>query len=61
MTPTEQIATLQAAMRIVSQRGDASTATHIARHIGALSVELATGGTEFQPAPGNRLHRMETR
>lgn len=61
MSTAEQLATLRSAMQIVSGRGDASTAAAVARHVGDLAVELATGHRDTDPMPGNRLHRMETR
>lgn len=59
MTTQEQMATLQAAMAIVFERGDVATGDALARHIGGLAVDIATGGTEPETMPGKRLHRME--
>lgn len=57
MTGAEQIAALQVAMQIVSQRGDSVTASRIAPHIANLSIDIAIG---FDPKakPGKRLIRL---
>lgn len=46
-------------MAIVFERGDVATGDALARHIGGLAVDIATGGTEPETMPGKRLHRME--
>lgn len=54
------MATLQAAMAIVFERGDVATGDALARHIGGLAVDLALGDRSDTTAmPGKRLHRME--
>lgn len=60
MSLPEQMTTLQAAMAIVFERGDTTTGDALARHIGAIAVDIATGGTaELAAMPGKRLHRIE--
>jgi len=61
MTPAEQMTKLQAAMAIVFERGDVATGDALARHVGALAVDIATGDDSDRTMPGKRLHRMETR
>lgn len=59
MSPAEQMTTLQSAMAIVFERGDTTTGDALARHIGAIAVDIATGGAELAAMPGKRLHRIE--
>lgn len=54
MTRAEQIMALRTALEIISGRDDPDTATGIARHIGMLAA-----GECDQPAPGNRLVRLD--
>lgn len=57
MTQAEQIAALHAAMAIVNARQDPHTASLLAAHVAAITVDVVLGDNPA-PAPGNRLVRL---